>query len=64
MIEILVEGHPLAISSDTQVCLEVENAVFDIDNVSAEIGWQFDVSARDNSAILNNADCVFFGNSD
>lgn len=63
MIEILVEGHPLAISSDTQVCLEVENAVFDIDNVSAEIGWQFDVSARDNSAILNNADCVFFGNT-
>lgn len=63
MIEILVEGQALAINRDTQVCIDIENAVFDIDNVSAEIGWQFDVAARENSSILNNTDCVFFGNT-
>ena len=63
MIEIFINGKQLVISKNTSVCLEVENSVFDIDSISAEIIWQFDIAAKANSSILELADCIIFGNT-
>lgn len=55
MISISIAGTPLAIPADTSITMEQTAAWADIDNMSADIVWTFDLPAEPNEAVLGQA---------
>ena len=55
MITIKVGGKPLYIPKDTTLVLEQNNNSFDIDNITSDIIWTFDIPGKPNAVALNHA---------
>lgn len=55
MITIKVGGTPLYIPKDTTLVLEQNNNSFDIDNITSDIIWTFDIPGKPNAVVLNHA---------
>lgn len=62
MITIKVGDTPLYIPKETTLVLEQHNNSFDIDNLTSDIIWTFDVPAAPNAIALNNAHFVYISN--
>lgn len=62
MITIKVGDTPLYIPKETTLVLEQHNNSFDIDNMTSDIIWTFDVPAAPNAIALNNAHFVCISN--
>ena len=62
MIDIRIQNKSLHIADKTAICLERTNAIFDIDNITADIVWTFDIQARENMPIIDNCEHIFFSN--
>lgn len=62
MITIKVGDTPLYIPKETTLVLEQHNNSFDIDNLTSDIIWTFDVPAAPNAIALNNAHFVCISN--
>lgn len=58
MITIKVGGKPLYIPKDTTLVLEQNNNSFDIDNITSDIIWTFDVPGKPNAKILESANYI------
>lgn len=62
MITIKVGDTPLYIPKETTLTLEQHNNSFDIDNLTSDIIWTFDIPARPNAVALDNAHFVYISN--
>ena len=62
MITVKVGDTPLYIPKETTLVLEQRNNSFDIDNLTSDIIWTFDVPAAPNAIALNNAHFVYISN--
>lgn len=62
MITIKVGGQPLYIPKDTTLVLEQHNNSFDIDNITSDIIWTFDIPAKPNAASLDFAHFINISN--
>ena len=62
MITIKVGGKPLYIPKDTTLVLEQHNNSFDIDNITSDIIWTFDIPAKPNAATLDFAHYINISN--
>jgi hypothetical protein len=62
MITIKIGDTPLYIPKETTLVLEQHNNSFDIDNLTSDIIWTFDVPAAPNAIALNNAHFVYISN--
>ena len=62
MITIKVAGKPLYIPKDTTLVLEQHNNSFDIDNITSDIIWTFDIPAKPNAATLDFAHYINISN--
>lgn len=62
MITIKIGDTPLYIPKETTLVLEQHNNSFDIDNLTSDIIWTFDVPAAPNAIALNNAHFVYVSN--
>lgn len=62
MITVKIGDTPLYIPKETTLVLEQHNNSFDIDNLTSDIIWTFDVPAAPNAIALNNAHFVYISN--
>lgn len=62
MITIKVGGTPLYIPKDTTLVLEQHNNSFDIDNITSDVIWTFDLPAKPNARALNQAHYINISN--
>ena len=62
MINIKVGGKPLYIPKETTLVLEQHNNSFDIDNITSDIIWTFDIPAKPNAATLDFAHYINISN--
>ncbi len=62
MITVKVGDTPLYIPKETTLVLEQHNNSFDIDNLTSDIIWTFDIPATPNAIALNNEHFVCISN--
>lgn len=62
MIEIHVNGQPLALPADIAITLEQTAPWFDLDNITSDIVWTFSIPAEPNALLLDSAQSVQVSN--